>query len=295
LEPGNAVALASVKSPLPSQGIAGCRSLPRKPDTGEIVLRGSAAQAATRARPSQRPLMLTRVRRGCSHILSGLVLLLALGDGAARSEEGEVVFSIDFSDYSSGPVLSWLEAKALTPEQDIADEGKILLTGAGRALGMQARSRALGLLLGEMDVPTYSRIRLEWGVEAFPPGASYEKGVRSDAVMVYVFFGSQKLSSGSLLVPNSPYFLGLYLCDSDRINYPYVGRYFKLGGRYVCIDRTKLAETRTSEYDLADAFLRFFERDELLAVSGIGIGIDTKSAKGDGSAKGFIRRIEFLR
>ena len=113
--------------------------------------------------------------------------------------------------------------------------------------------------------------------------------------MVYVFFGNQKLSSGSLLVPNSPYFLGLFLCDSDRVNYPYVGRYFQLGGRYVCIDRTQLAATRTTEYDIADAFLRFFERDTLLAVSGIAIGIDTKSAKGDGSAKGFIRRIEFLR
>jgi hypothetical protein len=239
--------------------------------------------------------MQTGINRGRFRTLFSLALLIALGNGPARSEESEVVYSIDFSDYSSGPVLSWLEGKALAPEQDIANERKIVLTGAGRALRLEARSHALGLLLGETDIPTYSRIRLEWGVDAFPPGASYEKGVRSDAVMVYVFFGNQKMSSGSLLVPNSPYFLGLFLCDADRTHYPYVGRYFKLGGRYVCIDRTKLAETRTSEYDIADAFLRFFERDTLLAVSGVAVGIDTKSAKGDGSAKGYIRRIEFLR
>ena len=40
--------------------------------------------------------------------------------------------------------------------------------------------------------------------------------VRSDAVVVYVFFGNQKLSSGSLLIPNSPYFLRLFLCEPDR-------------------------------------------------------------------------------
>ena len=223
------------------------------------------------------------------------VLLTALLNRPAYSDDAEVVISIEFSDYSGGSVLSWLNSKGLTPEQDMANERKIVLNGAHRALAMEARSPALGLLLSETDIPSYSRIRIEWGVEAFPPGASYEQGIRSDAVMVYVFFGTQKLSSGSMFVPDSPYFLGLFLCNSDRTNYPYVGRYFKLGGRYVCIGRTKVGEAVTSDYDLADAFLRFFERDTLVAISGIAIGIDTKSAKGDGSAKGYIRRLEFLR
>ena len=160
---------------------------------------------------------------------------------------------------------------------------------------MEAKGSALGLLVRETDIVGYSRIRIGWGVERFPPGASYEQGIRSDAVMVYVFFGNQKVSSGSLLIPNSPYFLGLFLCETDRTGYPYIGRNFKLGGRYVFLEQTTTGTATTSEFAIADAFLRFFKRDEILAISGIAISIDTKSAKGDGTAKGFVKKIEFLR
>jgi len=37
--------------------------------------------------------------------------------------------------------------------------------------------------------------------------------------MVYVFFGHEKYSSGSMFVPDSPYFIGFFLCpnESDRL------------------------------------------------------------------------------
>ncbi len=228
-------------------------------------------------------------------LTTGLALLLTLLSGHGRSDDSDVIFALGFADYTSGPVLSWLKGKGLAPEQDMKDQRKISLSSSDRALVMEAKVPALGLLVSETDIVGYSRIRIEWGVRSFPPGASYEQGIRSDAVMVYVFFGNQKLSSGSLIVPNSPYFLGLFLCESDRTGYPYIGRYFKLGGRYVCLDRTTAGASTTSEFAIADAFLRFFERDEILAIAGIAIGIDTKSAKGEGSAEGFIKKIEFLR
>ena len=228
-------------------------------------------------------------------LVVGLVLLLILPGRQGRSDVSDVVFAVDFTDYSGGSEMNWLKGKGFTPEQDMKNERRITLANSDRALVMEAKAPSLGLLVNEVDVVGYSRIRIEWGVQSFPQGASYEQGVRSDAVMVYVFFGNEKLSSGSLLIPNSPYFLGLFLCESDRTGYPYIGQYFKLGGRYVCLQRTTAGTAVTSEFAIADAFLRFFERDEILAVSGIAIAIDTKSAKGDGSAKAFIRRIAFLR
>lgn len=42
------------------------------------------------------------------------------------------------------------------------------------------------------------------------------------------------------------------------------------------------------------AFRRFFGKDEVPPVSGIGISIDTESAKRSGAAKAFIRKIEFV-
>ncbi len=51
--------------------------------------------------------------------------------------------------------------------------------------------------------------------------------------MLYIFFGDKKLSSGSLLIPDSPYFIGLFLCESDPVNEPFTGRYYHTGGRYI--------------------------------------------------------------
>jgi len=228
-------------------------------------------------------------------LLVAALALLLTWPCRAYSGDPNLVYSVDLTDYSGGPVMNWLKGKGFAPEQDMTDQRRIVLTGSDRALTLQAKAPSLGLLVNEVDVPVYSRIRIDWGVQAFPPGASYEQGVRSDAVMVYVFFGSKKLSSGSLFIPDSPYFLGLFLCEADRTGYPYVGRYFKLGGRYVCVDRTTAGKAVTTEFAVAEAFQRFFERDEVLPISGIAIGVDTKSAKGDGSAKAFIKKIEFLR
>jgi hypothetical protein len=222
------------------------------------------------------------------------LLLLTAWPGRAYSGDLSSVYSLDFTDYSGGPVMTWLNGKGFVPEQDMKDQRRIALTGSDRGLTLEAKTQSLGLLVDEVDIARYSRIRIDWGVEAFPPGASYDKGVRSDAVMVYVFFGTKKLSSGSMFIPDSPYFLGLFLCESDRIGYPYTGRYFKLGGRYVCVDRTTTGKSVTTDFALGDAFLKFFERDEILPISGIAIGVDTKGAKGNGSAKAFVKRIEFL-
>jgi hypothetical protein len=146
-----------------------------------------------------------------------------------------------------------------------------------------------------VHVPTYARIRIEWGVDAFPPGASYENGVRSESVMIYVFFGKERISSGSLLIPDSPYFLGLFLCESGKTDKAFTGRFFQAGGRYICLDRPPLGKLITSEYPIADAFRRIFGKAEAPDISGLGISIDTSSAKGKGTAKAFVRKIEFLR
>ena len=55
--------------------------------------------------------------------------------------------------------------------------------------------------------------------------------MRNEALMVIIFMGDERLTSGSLFIPNSPYFIGLNLCHGDdRVNQPYVGSYFKKGG-----------------------------------------------------------------
>ena len=205
------------------------------------------------------------------------------------------IYDLGFADFTGGSVLQWLAGKGFKPQRDAANTSKVVYTVADQTLVQETRKQALGLLLNEADIPGYTRIRIEWGVDIFPPGASYTKGVRSDAVMVYVFFGKDKISSGSLLIPNSPYFIGLFLCNSDPTDKPFKGRYFHAGGRYVCVDQAKVGETVVTDYPVAEAFTRFFHKSPAPEISGLGIAIDTDSAKTDGIAKAFINRIEFLK
>jgi len=144
-------------------------------------------------------------------ILSAAVIAFAQAARAADS----VIYAVDFSGFSGGSVLQWLGSKEFEPKQDATNSRRVVYSVSQGNLVLETRSRAFALLLNETDVRDYSRIRIEWGVDAFPPGASYEAGVRSEAIMVYVFFGKERHASGSLLIPDSPYFLGLYLCESE--------------------------------------------------------------------------------
>jgi hypothetical protein len=228
-------------------------------------------------------------------LLLCVCVFLALAPNGASAAPKTGPYSLGFSNFTGGSALNWLEKKGFVPQQDAATESKIQFSISHEALILEAKKRAHGLLLKETNVVGYSRIRIVWGVDAFPMGASYEKGIRSDSVMVYVFFGDEKLSSGSFLIPDSPYFIGLFLCQSDPVGHPYQGRYFHAGGRYVCADQTKAGEMVTTDFSIAEAFKRYFDKGEPPFISGLGIAIDTAAAKGSGVAKSYIRTIEFLK
>ena len=149
-----------------------------------------------------------------------------------------------------------------------------------------------------VNVPDFTYVEIDWGVDKFPEGASYEQGVRNEAIMVVIFMGDERHPSGSLFIPDSPYFVALFLCHGDdKINYPYVGRYFKKGGRHVCGDRPTEGQLVTTRFDLLEAYRTYFdkERDDDPAISGLALALDTKKAGDGGRTSAFIREIRFYR
>ncbi len=159
---------------------------------------------------------------------------------------------------------------------------------------IRTKKSAFGMIYRELDAPGASRARITWGVSEFPEGASYEHGVHDEALMLYVFLGDEKMPSGSLLLPDSPYFIGLFLCNSDQVERPYEGKYYKGSGRFVCVGRPSPDEKVVSEFDFATAFEKYFGKDRVPVVSGIGLEVDTKEAGNDGRAAAFIEKIELL-
>jgi hypothetical protein len=212
-----------------------------------------------------------------------------------RDDQSTVVYRLDFSDYPGGPVEAWLESKGFRFEEAAKHRHQLALSIKDGALILEAKEQIRGFLYKEsLNIEKFSKVRLEWGIIKYPEGASYERGIRNEALMVYISFGHEKMSSGNILLPNVPYFIGLYLCKDDRLNTPYIGRYYQEGGRFVCVGHAEPQQTIVSEFDLVTAFRTYFEKTEVPPITGINFGVDTSDTGDGGRAAAYIKTIEFL-
>jgi hypothetical protein len=211
--------------------------------------------------------------------------------GQPRSRD----FTIDFSGYTGGSVDQWLGAKGFKFEKDARDRRLLQLSVAKDGLILEAKGRLRGFLLNDsVNLEKVTTIRIAWGIIQYPQEVSYARKVNNEALMLYVFFGKERIPSGHVLIPNSPYFIGLFLCDDDQVNFPYKGRYFHTGGRFVCLGKPEPNQTIVSEFDLDAAFKSYFGKHSTPGVTGIGLGVDTSSAGRNGTAAAFIKSIEFV-
>ena len=221
-----------------------------------------------------------------------LVLLLAL---SANAETAQPVHVVRFSDYQTGSEEDWLAGKGFQFEQDAKRRDYVDVEVDDGRLVIEARRPAFGIMSNEtVNVPTFSRVEIDWGLNAFPEGASYEQGIRNEAIMVMFFLGDERQPSGALFIPDCPYFVALFLCHGDdRVNHPYVGSYFKKSGRYVCGDSPASGQMVTTSFDLLAAYRAYFDKegDDDPAISGIALALDTQKAAGGGRSSAFIREI----
>ncbi len=215
-------------------------------------------------------------------------------DGASMRDE--VAYLLDFSDYSDGPVEDWLESKGFKLEEDARDRTKLDLDVDGSSLNVEAKRPVQAFLVDEAaNVKDFSKVRIEWGILKYPRGASYAKKINNEALMIYIFFGSDKVSSGSYLIPNSPYFIALYLCQDEKVHHPYKGRYFHKSGRFVCLGKPPAKQTVVSEFDLVHAFKTYFSANDVPVISGISLAVDTTKSGDQGRASAFLKSIEFIK
>jgi hypothetical protein len=207
----------------------------------------------------------------------------------------KAAYRLDFSDYRGGPLETWLESKGFKFEEAAKNPDALKLSVQDGGLIFEAKERLRGFLFKDsMEIKNFSKVRLEWGILKYPEGASYEKRIRNEALMVYVSFGHEKIPSGLLVLPDVPYFIGLFLCKNDKLHAPYIGKYYQEGGRFVCLAHAEPQQTIVSEFDLAAAFRTYFEKDEVPPISGINLGVDTSDAGDGGKAAAYLKSIEFI-
>jgi hypothetical protein len=208
----------------------------------------------------------------------------------------EVAWRLDFSDYVEGSIEAWLQAKGFRLEQGAGDPELLKLSIHEGALVVEAKAPVKGFLVNQ-DVPLeqVSKVRIHWGIIKYPKHASYERQVHNEALMLYIFFGQEKLPSGNVAIPALPYFIGLFLGQEEPLNTPYQGRYFHEGGRFVSVGHPHPHDTVISEFDLSAAFQTYFGKDDVPMISGLTLGVDTFRSGDGGTAAAYIHRIEFLR
>jgi len=235
-------------------------------------------------------------------MLTILAVVITLRAASVKAQVTNLVesangnYCINFSDYKGGPIEQWIEARGFKFAQDAKNSKLLSLSITDQVLTLDAKGRMTGLILNDsLDLRDVKKVKITWGVLKYPVDVSYENKVNNEALMLYFFFGKEKISSGHLLVPNSPYFIGLFLCHDDQVDVPYKGRYFHTGGRFVCRAKPSPGDTIVSEFNLDRNFKRYFGKKEMPNITGIGLGVDTSKAGGDGTASAFLKSIEFLK
>jgi len=220
-----------------------------------------------------------------------LLTILLLSFIALPAHAREYKPELDFRTGKGRDVSEWLGGMGFMFERAAPDATKTQLSVSDRGLEIASLKPAQAIVaLKTGYLNNYRMLELDWGVDKFPPGASYANGKRNEAIMFYAFFGKETVDSGSMVVPDAPYFLALHLCENDEINKPELGRVFHDGGRFICVAKPAPGELVKTRFDLKAAFRNAFGFDAP-PLYGIAFEFDTTGTAGKSAA--FVQKINF--
>jgi hypothetical protein len=223
--------------------------------------------------------------------MASLLLWLGISAGAWADGEAEVVHQLDFTQPSSKDAVAWLREQGFELRMSARELSPRFTE---RGLVLSTEEAITGLFARELKLPAAERVRITWGVDRYPEGADWENGVYRVPIAVMISFGDEKISSGSLFVPNVPYFIGLFLSSQAKPGKAYTANHYHKGGRYLCKPcLTAPGETVTTTLDLDESFQRFFDGPKRTPpVSSVSFQMNTDDTRG--GAQAFITSIEFL-
>ncbi len=201
-----------------------------------------------------------------------------------------VLLSLDFT--TTGPdARQWLKRHGFILKKDMANDRFIRLAGSkDRGLLISVNQSAFGLAVRRvLDLYDVGRVEVQWGVTRYPQGADWRRGVHREPLMVTLFFGP-KVAADHFYLPDSPFFIGLFLCKDGGRSIPFIGKSYRQTGRYYCCDDAGANLLSTSTVNIAAAYRKWFATDVVPPLTGIGIEVDT-SDLADGSARAWLKKI----
>ena len=217
-----------------------------------------------------------------------LLLIVSISFIATTAMAGSL-FKADFSHRMDGDAREWLQADDWTFQagaskiRPLFQNGKLMLT---------VKEDQLGLLVKRVELEKAKKLIIRWGVNEYPAGADWDKGLEREAIMVSVNFGKEVYGSGVLFFPSLPRYIGIFLGEKEQAGKEYKGRYYKKSSSYYCVPCGAKTKTEiTTEIDLEEYYQKSFGEKLDIPVTGISIEFDTRK---QGKAEAFVRSIEIL-
>jgi len=212
-----------------------------------------------------------------------------------------VPYSVDFST-ASGDAEKWFKKIGWEFKEDMDDmqprfeNGSLIIEPDDDDLGVISYQFPKG-----KGLKNVKKVRLEWGVNQYSAGANWEgpkskKRNTREPISLMIFFGDEKVESGSSFVPNLPYYIALFLGKKEKAGQVYYGNYWQKGGRYLCEPCDgSLDKTFVTEVMLEDKFKELFKMD-MPPVTGLTIEVDAQDTKKKNGrhSKAFIKKIELF-
>lgn len=232
-------------------------------------------------------------KHACLSLLLSLLLALPYTVNAVEPG-GKVLYTIDFSQQPDGSAIDWLKQNEFILELDAEklnprfENHRLVISTEDSLAGI------FGIKTDTKNISNVESVQIEWGVSKFPEGAEWEKGNNRVAVAMMIFFGTEKLSSGLPFGINSaPYFFSPFVSKADPPGKMYLGKLYKMGGRYFSIAPPESSsEIFITDFEVRQRFITIFEKKEVPAVSGVAFQMNTQDTQGGAVAA--IRKVLFL-
>lgn len=203
------------------------------------------------------------------------------------------LWSIDFSTLPDEPENE-LKELGFSFEKAMDNKEKINLSGAQNRLNISANEPAFGLMINNtINLENSDTVEIEWGINHYPENANWNNKINRESIMIYLFLGDA-IDADQFYLPDSPYFIAVFLGEKEKLQTPYIGKNYKETGKYVCLESPEEGATVISTFNFSKAYLDWFGEKEVPPVTGIAIEVDTTDLP-DGKSSAFIERISFSR
>lgn len=199
----------------------------------------------------------------------------------------EQILEIDFTALPDN-VRQELTGQGFSFEKGMSKGEKIHIITDNKYLKISTTRPAFGFMIKKNLLKKQANwLEIEWGIERYPEAVNWDNSKNREAVMVYLFFGGT-VPAEHLYLPDTPFFIGMFLGKHEVAEKPYIGGNYAATGRYVCLDNPTPGQMITSRFNFSQAFKTWFDQATILPVTAIAIDADTGGLPG-GLSSAFIK------